>query len=407
MRIQLWSYNYDPEPSGIAPLSSSWARAMKERGHHVVVVAAHPHYPKPVWGTRLRPYRERRGDISVVRLPLWIGRDSGIQRVRQELSYALSLTGAASVLPTCDVVVAVSPSFPGLLPAMAWSRLRRTPWVMWLQDVLPEGAATTGLIPPGPWLEVAKRFELAAYKSADRVIVISDAFERNLCDKGVPASKTVRVYNPSPVAIATFREPDLTRRPRRLLVMGNIGHTQGLAPIVRTLQDSTVLNDCDAELRIVGHGVAADAVRSEINSDRVKMVGLLFGNDMEAELSTASVGLVTQRADVSEFNLPSKLMNYMAHGVPVLAVVNRDSETARIVRDSESGWIVPSDELERLPAAIREILLATDEVKRRGRRAHETARVEFAPERIAEQFESVLDEVRSRRTGRASASMRT
>ena len=50
MRIQLWSYNYDPEPSGIAPLSGVWARAMQARGHEVEVIAAHPHYPEPQSG---------------------------------------------------------------------------------------------------------------------------------------------------------------------------------------------------------------------------------------------------------------------------------------------------------------------------------------------------------------------
>ena len=69
MRIQLWSYNYDPEPSGIAPLSGIWARAMRDRGHEVLVVAAHPHYPKAIWGSRTKPYRERREDVRVLRLP--------------------------------------------------------------------------------------------------------------------------------------------------------------------------------------------------------------------------------------------------------------------------------------------------------------------------------------------------
>jgi colanic acid biosynthesis glycosyl transferase WcaI len=31
MRIQLWSYNYAPEPTGIAPISTVWAQAMRAR----------------------------------------------------------------------------------------------------------------------------------------------------------------------------------------------------------------------------------------------------------------------------------------------------------------------------------------------------------------------------------------
>src|SRR5438045_1758786 len=67
MRIQLWSYNYDPEPTGIAPLSTVWAHAMRARGHDVEVVAAHPHYPEPVWGRPIRPRRELRDGVRVWR----------------------------------------------------------------------------------------------------------------------------------------------------------------------------------------------------------------------------------------------------------------------------------------------------------------------------------------------------
>ena len=92
MRIQLWSYNYDPEPTGIAPLSTLWARGMAERGHDVTVVAAHPHYPEPAWGGAARPYRERRDGIPVIRLPLKVGRSSSRERLVQELSF-VDITG--------------------------------------------------------------------------------------------------------------------------------------------------------------------------------------------------------------------------------------------------------------------------------------------------------------------------
>src|SRR3954469_5659413 len=110
MRIQLWSYNYDPEPTGIAPVSAVWARTMSERGHEVDVVAAHPHYPAPAWGRSLRPYRETRDGISVLGLPLWIGRQTSAARVRQEVSYMVSHSAALPALGRRDVRVVVSPS---------------------------------------------------------------------------------------------------------------------------------------------------------------------------------------------------------------------------------------------------------------------------------------------------------
>jgi len=294
-------------------------------------------------------------------------------------------------LSTPDAIVAVTPSFPGLLPAMVNARLRGIPWIMWLQDILPEGAATTGLVEPGLILEAARRCEMAAYRSAEKIVLISDAFERNLRAKGVPPEKTVRIYNPSAVPVGAYRPP---RRPEgrpRLLVMGNIGHTQGLADVVRAVESSDVLGSTGAQLRIVGHGVAADEVAAAVTSDRVKMVGLLLAQDMEDELEDTTVGLVTQRADVAEFNLPSKLMNYMAHALPVLAVVNPESETARIVSRAGAGWVVDSSRLEeQLPRTIEHILAEPDEIMRRGRAAHAAAVHHFAPELIAEQYEKVL-----------------
>ena len=87
LRVQLWSYNYDPEPTGIGPVSRVLAEGLNERGHSVDVVAAHPHYPEARWGVRRTPYRERRNGIPVLRLPLWIGRASRQERYRQELTY--------------------------------------------------------------------------------------------------------------------------------------------------------------------------------------------------------------------------------------------------------------------------------------------------------------------------------
>src|SRR5205085_10210947 len=47
LRIQLWSAHYEPEPTGIGPMSRTFVDALRSRGHDVEVIAAHPHYPDP------------------------------------------------------------------------------------------------------------------------------------------------------------------------------------------------------------------------------------------------------------------------------------------------------------------------------------------------------------------------
>src|SRR3954462_5388469 len=189
LRIQLWSYNYDPEPTGIGPVSKVWAEGLRDRGHEVEVIAAHPHYPEPRWGTKLLPYRETPNDVPVLRLPLWIGRASSAERYRQELTFMASQFAALPTLSRPYVLVSASPSFPALLPAMLNARARRTPWALWLHDILPDGAAATGLVEEGAVLRASRRLERASYRRADRIVVLSRAFTANLAAKGVPEDK--------------------------------------------------------------------------------------------------------------------------------------------------------------------------------------------------------------------------
>jgi colanic acid biosynthesis glycosyl transferase WcaI len=400
MRIQLWSYNYDPEPSGIAPLSGVWARAMQARGHEVEVVAAHPHYPEPVWGRRLRPYREIRDGVPVLRLPLWVGRGSALQRMRQEASFTTALSLAAPTLGKPDVIVAVSPSFPALVPAMANARARRTPWVLWLQDVLPDGATMTGILQEGPIVRFAQRLERRAYRSASRIVVISESFEENLRTKGVPDRKLVRSYNPASRPILKAMRDPAGVEPTAVLTMGNIGHSQNLVNVVRSFQDSPGMSELDARLVLAGDGEAGAEVRAAIRTKRVQVTGVLTTDALESELRRAAVAVVSQGYEGFDFNVPSKLMNFMAYGIPTIASVRGGSEVARIITTSGGGWVTDSADTGQLAQKLAEVLRDRAARDERGRAALKFAQTHFAPEQSAERFEGTLLEVVGNAHGR-------
>jgi colanic acid biosynthesis glycosyl transferase WcaI len=391
LHVQLWSYNYDPEPMGIGPVSTVWAKALRDLGHDIHVVAAHPHYPEPVWGRRARPYREVRDGIPVLRLPLMIGRASTAQRYRQELSFMLSQTAAIPFLRRPDVLVSASPSFPALLPALVNARARRVPWVIWLHDILPDGATATGLVDEwSPAIKAARRLERAAYRSARKIAVLSRAFTENLVAKGVPEEKIQLIYDPA------TRAPDATQVDRaeaglRLLSMGNIGFSQGLTDLVGAF-DASDLPD-DIRLVITGSGVAADEARAEVRTDRVQMVGVLGDDELEVELKRADIALVTQRYEGGEFNIPSKIMNFMAYGLPVLAAVNPEGEVARIVREAGAGWVVDSSDPDSLPREVARLREARDEINERAAASRAFAQDHFSQEAFAHHFDALLRDV--------------
>ncbi len=388
MHIQLWSYNFDPEPTGIGIVSTVWARGLRDRGHRVSVVAAHPHYPEPRWGTRVLPYREQRDGIDVLRLPLWIGRASAAERYRQELTFMAAQSAATPFLPSPDVLVSASPSFPALLPAVANVRTRRIPWVLWLHDLLPDGATATGLVDEGGLvISLARRLERAAYRAADRIVVLSRAFTDNLLAKGVPDRKIELIYDPATRVPERLADPGGGDRPLRILSMGNIGHSQGLTALVRAFEAHPEL---DANLIITGTGVAAEEARAEIGTDRVQMLGMVDDDRLEQELAGADIAFVSQRYEGSEFNIPSKLMNFMAYGLPVLAPVNPGGEVARLVRGADAGWVLDSSDADAFPREVARLLDARGEIRERARASRRYAEQSFSQAGFAERFEGTL-----------------
>ena len=395
LRIQLWSYNYDPEPTGIGPVSKSLAEGLRDLGHDVRVVAAHPHYPEPRWGKRLTPYREVRNGVPVLRLPLWIGRSSAAQRYRQELSFMAAQFAALPALGGPDIIISASPSFPALLPAIVNVRARRVPWLLWLHDLLPDGATSSGLVDDAsPVIKLARLLERASYRRADQIVVLSSAFTRNLVAKNVPEEKIRLIFDPATrtprVANGSFRH---SAGPLRVLSMGNIGYSQGLAPLVSSFERALGRAALDVELRITGNGLADADVRKEIRSDRVKMLGVVDDDDLEDELRSADVALVSQNHHGAEFNIPSKIMNFMMYGLPVLAAVNPDSEVASIVEKSGGGWVVDSGAPDTFPAKLVDLAASRDDIAHRGGLAQRYAARHFSQEGFATQFDELIREM--------------
>ena len=401
MRVQLWSANFAPEPTGIAPVSTVLADSLLDRGWEVDVVASHPHYPDPRWGMRRWPYRQRRGDMRLLRLPLLIGRETSKQRLLQEMSIVSSYLAAAPILgrPLLrkpDVLLVVSPPFPALLAAVINSRLRGLPWVYWMHDLLPDGAVSTGLVDEDSKIMRASRWlERTAYEECASVAVLSQAFADNVLAKGVPPEKVDLIYDPAtrPFPALGADEIGAPRDEVKILSMGNIGLTQGLPPLVAAWERSEEIARRGVKLVITGNGVAADDVEAEIRSDRVSYLGLVSDERLEEELRSATLALVSQSYTGAEFNLPSKIMNFMAYGLPIVAAVNPAGESARLTLKADAGWVADSSDPDLFPRAVLAALADAEDLRRKAKAARAYAEENFSTDAFGGSFDRLLRRV--------------
>jgi colanic acid biosynthesis glycosyl transferase WcaI len=198
------------------------------------------------------------------------------------------------------------------------------------------------------------------------------------------------VYVPAPSAVAEQPPERPAHSPARVLMMGNLGLSQGIAEVVGALDSSGALERSGAVLRIAGSGVAEPDVRAAISTDRVEMLGLLLRDQMDAELKTTTLGIVTTRPDVVAFNLPSRMMNFLAEGIPVLVAAHPDAEIARMVDDNGLGWIADIRDLGSVPAALERALASPAQLRERGARAHAYALEHLSADAVARRTESIL-----------------
>jgi colanic acid biosynthesis glycosyl transferase WcaI len=310
----------------------------------------------------------------------------------QELSFAAAQTLAAPFLRKPDVLVSTSPSFLALLPGIFNSRLRRVRWILWLQDILPDGAAATGFVKrSGFTYRSSRRLETEAYRTADHIVVLSENFRHNLRSKGVPPQKISIAYNPATMfdAHEEIDRGEIAGAPR-ILCMGNIGKSQGLTRIVEAFESNERLQGLGAELAFAGAGVAEEEVRASARSDRVKFLGVLRPADLKIEIARSHLGAVTQAYEGGEFNVPSKLMNYLASGLPVVASVDPKSEAARVIRDSGGGWSSDSADPSRFAQLIVEAMADLSELTRRGEAGASFARANLTADALVDRFEEIM-----------------
>lgn len=397
MRILIYSYNYYPEPIGIAPLMTELAEGMVERGHEVRVITAMPWYPegeiKPEYRGKLFSTEEING-VKVQRCYIWTRRERNVlNRGAFELSFmVLSLIQAFRGWRP-NVIFLTVPGLPVAVSAAVLSSIYRSPIILNLQDILPDAAVHVGLIKNTKIITILKYLEKFAYSIATKISVIADGFTKNLLAKGVSLEKIVEIPNwvdinfirPLAKQDNSFRLKNNLQEKFVVMYSGNIALTQGLETVIDASSRLKYLPDI--AIVIVGEAKALKRLENYCQKNSVDNVTLLPFEPrakLPEMLAAADVGLVIQKKNVLDFNMPSKIQVLLASGRAIVGSVPSTGTAASALRKSGAGIIVPPEEPQPLADAIIKLYRDYDLADRLGRKGRTYAEQNYA-------FESALD----------------
>ena len=185
--------NFPPEVNAPATRTYEHAKRWVQQGAIVKVITCAPNFPqgKLYPGYKNKFYQTENMDgITVIRVWSYMNSNKGFfLRIFDYISFAFSAFWAGLFKP-CDVIVATSPQFFTTFAAYFLSILKRKPWFFEVRDLWPESIRSVGAMDKNSKiLDIFERIELFLYGKAKRVIVVTEAFKKNLIQRKIPSEK--------------------------------------------------------------------------------------------------------------------------------------------------------------------------------------------------------------------------
>ena len=341
--------------------------------------------------------RETLDGVRVVRVPSYIPARPGslIRRLLYDGAFAAVAGVTALLAPRADMYLYVGAQ-PAVAAATALvARLKGRPWVAKVADLAANAGAAVEMIRSPMPAGLFRTFEYAVYRRADAVIVLTEGFAAELARHGT-SDRQLRIVRDSEdlAGLTPTTERGETRRRHGLdpdgpLIahIGSMGRKQGLQVAVRAAAgDGT-----GACWLLVGDGPERARLERAAPDGRVRFLPFLPRQDLADVLAASDLALLTQRRRVIESVIPSKLITYMAAGLPVVASVHADSEAARLIRNAECGLVVEPEAPDALREGVATLLADPGRRRRLAAAGRAFARREFDRPTVVARQTAILD----------------
>jgi colanic acid biosynthesis glycosyl transferase WcaI len=410
MHILIYSYNYYPEPIGIAPLMTELAEGLVKRGHKVRVITGMPNYPqREIYDEYLGKWyvTEQKNGVTIQRSYLRIkSKPNLVDRLLLELSFVFTSLPQAFKGKRPDVILLTIPPLLGTLPATIFSWLYNCPLILNVQDILPEAAVRVGLLKNKWMIRTLAALEKFSYRTAHTISVIADGFSENLVNKGVPVNKIVCIPNwvninfirPLPKHNNPWRTKHQLDEKFVVLYSGNIALTQGLETVIEAAISLRHLQDI--VFAIVGEAKALQRLQEYCllnGADNVLLLPLQPREKLPEMLAASDVGLIVQKRDVISFNMPSKIPLLLASGRPIVGSVPSSGSAARAIALSGGGIIVEPESPHALADAVHNLYTNQTLRAKLGNTGRQFAEANYSLEQALDRYECLFSRVVAKR----------
>lgn len=364
MKIIINSFNFYPELIGIGPYSYDMAQYLSV-DNEITVLTTFPYYPEWKKSEKYKGkyfYKEKLNNYTIQRILTYVPqKPNSLTRIIHELIYSLLSFFYLLFKKKPDVIICVTPPFFNMITTSVVCKIKKIPLVIHIQDLQPDAAFDLGMLKGKILVKILYSLEISAYKNARLICCIGNKMRERVLKKDI-GEKNIQViknwYRLYPAENKrTFRSLHNLEREYLVLYSGNIGKKQGLDVLIETAKIALTENS-DIKFLIAGDGAYKKELEEEAKLNSLSNV--LFLNVQTEEkfidmLNSVDISLILQKKEVIDIVVPSKLLNILSFGSPLIAAVNEKSETAEILRELPFGVVIEPENPRALFKKIMEM----------------------------------------------------
>lgn len=406
MKVLFLRSYFKPERAASSYLIENCFTAFAEAGFDMEVYTPCPtrgisREEREAYKKRLRREVLYGGRMRVYRFSLWREGKNPVSRALRYVVACVKHFYYGCRAKDADVLfVASTPPIQGAMAALV-KKVTGVPVVYNLQDIFPDSLVGTGLARKGGLLwKIGRRIEDFTYRNADKIIVISEDFKRNIMAKGVPEEKIEVIYNwVDEKAVAPvekkknplFEELEVSRELFHVVYAGNLG----LAQNVQVLLDCAALlkNEKGIEFLVFGTGglkAEYEAYARAKELGNVRFFPLQPTEKVAQVYSMADVALVSCKKGLGGSAMPSKTWSILSAGTPVLCSFDKGGDLQRIVEGSRVGLFSEAGDERALADNVMRFFRDRDMCREYGRNGRRFIEENLTKEAGTSKYVSVL-----------------
>ena len=180
----------------------------------------------------------------------------------------------------------------------------------------------------------------------------------------------------------------------KFVFAGNVGESQDIEGVIDAF--SQMKKTIDAHFYIIGSGRNLENVKKHVRNkgleEKITFLGRYPEERMPYFFANADALIVAlKNNDIFSLTVPYKVQCYMACGRPIIGMLS--GEGARIIQNSNSGFVAPAGQSEDLAKALEQFCsLGPSEREKFGQNARDFFNTNYAKESVFGTLEAALTE---------------